>query len=104
MRDQVEDLPYSSFVSGELAGSATAAQMPDVPCSKVWFKAKSGNPTFAYIGGASTVTVPDASTDITTGWELDAAEEIGPIPCDNLNRFWYICDSADDELIYFAAK
>jgi hypothetical protein len=104
MKNMIEHREVSQYVSGELAGSATAAQMPDVPCFQVWFKAKSGNPTFAYVGTSSAVTVPDATTDTTTGWELDAAEEIGPLPCTNLNIFWYICDSADDEILYLAAK
>ena len=103
MRNTIETRRYTHYVSGEIGGATSATQMPDIDCSLVWFKAKNGNSTFAYIGGPG-VTKPDATTDTTTGWELDAAEEIGPLPCSNLNVFWYICDATGDEILYLAAK
>ena len=103
MKSTVETQRYTKYVSGEIGGATGATQMPDIPCSLVWFKAKHGNSTFAYIGGPG-VTVPDATTDATTGIELDAAEIIGPLPCANLNVFYYICDATGDEILYLAAK
>ncbi len=101
--DGVEDIysRYSTVKSGELAGSATAAQMPDVGCRLVMFKAAASNAGNVYIGGSG-VTVPDGSTDTTTGWELAAGEESGWLPVDNLNRFYRICDNAGDDLVYLA--
>jgi hypothetical protein len=101
MKNEVESMPYTKVQSGELAGSATAAQMPDIPCRRVMFIAMVANPTNVYIGGAG-VTVPDASTDTTSGIPLDAGDATPWFPIDNLNRFYYIGDSADDELIYLA--
>jgi hypothetical protein len=91
-------------VSGELAGSLTAVQMPDIPCKMVAFKAVVGNTGNVYIGFTSGVTKVDATTDTTTGWELDAGEETGWIPIGNLNQFYRICDNAGDDLVYMALR
>jgi len=101
MKNQVESVVYDSVKSGELAGSATAAQMPDIPCKRVMFIAMVANPTNVYIGGPG-VTVPDASTDTTSGIPLDAGDASPWFPVNNLNRFYYIGDSADDEILYLA--
>jgi hypothetical protein len=87
--------------TGELAGSVTAIQMPDVPCSMVRFKALADNAGNVYIG-ASGVTLPNGATDITTGFPLDAGDDTGFVPCDNLNRYYRICDNAGDDLDYWA--
>lgn len=87
--------------SGELAGSATAVQMPDIACRLVNFKAVNGNAGMVYIGGAG-VTAPDGTTDETTGFELDADASTGLIPCQNLNQFYRISDNAGDDLTYIA--
>lgn len=86
---------------GELAGSATAAQMPDVGCRLARFKARSDNVGGVYVGVAG-VTKPDGATDTTTGFELGAGEETGWLPCENLSRFYRICDNAGDDLTYLA--
>ena len=87
--------------TGELAGSVTAVQMPDVPCSRVRFKARSDNAGSVYIGVAG-VTAPDATTDATTGFELDAGDDTGYLYAANLNEFYRICDNAGDDLTYLA--
>lgn len=87
--------------SGELAGSATALQLPDIPCSMVMFKAASSNAGNVYIGGAG-VTKVDGTTDATTGLELAAGNNTGWIPVSNLNVFYRICDNAGDDLTYLA--
>ena len=91
----------AGIATGELAGSATALQMPNLPCKLVNFKAVNGNAGNVYIGAAG-VTIPDAATDTTTGFELDADAETGFIPCINLNQFYRICDNAGDDLTYMA--
>ena len=85
----------------ELAGSATAVQMPNVPCRAVIFKAVVGNAGNVYIGAAG-VTKVDESTDTTTGLELDAGDMTPLLLVDNLNRFYRICDNAGDDLTYIA--
>jgi len=87
--------------SGELAGSATALQMPDIPCRGVVFKAVASNVGNVYIGG-STVTLPTGSTNTTAGLELTPGEMTPYIPCtDNMNEMYRICDNAGDDLTYF---
>jgi len=85
--------------TGELAGSATAVQMPDIPARMVNFKARIDNAGRVYIGKVG-VTVPDGTTDTTTGFELNPGDETGWIPCGNLNEFYRICDNAGDDLTY----
>ena len=97
----VQNVSYGRVQSGELAGSATAAQMPDVPCRLVLFKAQGANAGFVYIG-ASGVTVIDGTTDTTSGFELDSGETTPWMPVLNLNVFYRICDNAGDDLTYIA--
>lgn len=92
---------YTEVHSGELQGSAAALQMPALACKLVKFKARGDNSGYVYIGGAG-VTKPDGNTDTRTGLELDAGEETGWLPVDNLNRFYRICDNAGDDLTYLA--
>lgn len=93
--------PLSTVACGELAGSASAVQMPNVPCSTIKFKAAVDNAGNVYIGGAG-VTAANGSTDITTGLQLDAGEETGWLPVSNANLFYRICDNAGDDLTYIA--
>lgn len=60
------DRPASSVATGELAGSATALQLPSVAGRMVRLKAHTTNAGNVYIG-PSGVTKPDGSTDTTTG-------------------------------------
>jgi hypothetical protein len=93
---------YTSVISGELAGSASAVQMPDRASALVKFKASYNNAGRVYLGASASVTKADGATDITTGLQLSAGEETGWIPIENLNRFWRICDNAGDALTYWA--
>lgn len=97
----VQQETYTSVLNGELQGSASALQMPNIACKLVKFKARNDNAGNVYIG-KSGVTLPDGTTDTTTGFELDAGEETGWIPVDNLNRFYRICNNAGDDLTYVA--
>lgn len=90
---------------GELAGSATAVQMPDVDCYFVNFKALNDNAGNVYIGLSSSVTAVNGTTDTTSGLQLDAGQETGWIPTGgNLNTFYRICDNAGDDLTYITLK
>lgn len=97
----VETKAYTAPASGELAGSTSAAQLPNVPCKLVRFRALSANAGKVYIGVAG-VTLPNGTTDTTTGLQLAAGDDTGWIPVDNLNRFYRICDNAGDGLTYLA--
>lgn len=101
MRNIVENIEYEVVQSGEIAGSATAAQMPDISCKAVAFSAATGNTGNVYIG-ASGVTVPDGTTDTTSGIELEPGDMTQFIPVKNLNKFYYICDNAGDDILYLA--
>jgi hypothetical protein len=90
----------SKVISGELAGATSATQGPDIDCLKVTFKAVYGNSGNVYLGGAG-VTIVDASTDATTGLELDAGDEVSLV-IGNLNEVYRICDNAGDDLTYIA--
>ena len=91
--------PYLSVATGELAGSASAVQMPNVACRLVNFKAVLSNAGNVYIG-ATGVTKVDGTTDTTTGWQLGPGDETGFIPCANVNLFYRISDNAGDDLTY----
>jgi len=93
---------YNRVQTGELAGSTTAVQFPDIPCRMVWIKAQIANATNVYIGTSASVTLAAGTTDVTSGLELDAGEMIGPIPIHNLNMLWRICDAAGDDVTYMA--
>lgn len=92
---------FGTIAVGELAGSATAAQMPSQACRLVKFKAAYDNAGRVYIGGSG-VTKKDGTTDTTTGLELSAGEETGWLPVSNLNVLYRICDNAGDDLTYLA--
>lgn len=96
-------MAYRVIATGEIAGSATASQLPDVDCDLVNLKAAVSNAGNVYLGGSG-VTVPDGTTDVTTGFELDAGQETGWIPLANLNLLYRICDNAGDDLTYIALR
>ena len=103
MPQMFEHKQYDSVASGELAGSATALQLPDIPCRAVFFTALAGNAGKVYLGGPG-VTVPDGTTDTTSGIELQAGDMTPFIPISNLNKLYRICDNAGDDLCYFLVK
>lgn len=92
---------YGTVATGELAGSASAVQMPTVTCRLVRFKAHADNAGKVYIGGAS-VTKVDGTTDTTTGLQLSAGDDTGWLPVSNVNVFYRITDNAGDDLTYIA--
>lgn len=92
-----------TIATGELAGSTSAAQLPDVPCQMVCFHARDDNAGNVYIGGPG-VTKPDGTTDATTGYHLDAGEQTPWISLGNLNQLYRICDNAGDDLTYISIR
>lgn len=94
---------FTTVKSGEIAGSASAAQMSDIPCSMVMFSALQDNASTVFIG-ISGVTADDGTTDTTTGFALEARMQTPWIPIDNLNRLYYICDAAGDAFTYLALR
>ena len=87
-------------LQGEIQGSATVAVLPTitVPLS-VRFRALSTNNGNVYLGILAGTTKPDGTTDATSGWELDAGQEI-ELQVANLNELYRICDNAGDDLVY----
>ena len=94
---------YSEVVTGEIAGSATAAVMPTVACELVCFKANADNVGGVYIGTAG-VTVAAGTTTTTAGFEMEAGDVSPWFPVKNLNVFYRICDNAGDDLTYVALR
>jgi hypothetical protein len=95
------NIGYNQIVSGEISGSTSAKQLPDIDCELVNIKAQRANSGNVYIG-ASTVTVIDGTEDTTSGFELDAGEETGWIAIPNLNLLYLIGNNAGDDLTYLA--
>ncbi|MCR4324174.1 MAG: hypothetical protein NUV69_00595 [Candidatus Curtissbacteria bacterium] len=92
---------YTSVISGEIQGGTTAAQMPDIACSKVKFRALASNSGNVYLGGAG-VTVPGTETNTTAGFELDAGQDTDWIEIPNLNLLYMITDNNGDDVSYIA--
>ena len=103
MPQMFEHKQYDSVASGELQGSASALQLPDIPCRAVFFTAIASNAGKVYLGGPG-VTVPDGTTDTTSGIELQAGDMTPFIPTSNLNKLYRICENAGDDLCYFLVK
>lgn len=99
---QVSQTTFDNPQSGELAGSTSAAQMPNVPCKAVCIKAIATNAGKVYVGFASGITKKTGSTNTTAGFELIAGECTPWIPVANLNKLWRICDNAGDNCVYIA--
>lgn len=94
---------YDTVASGELQGSATALQLPNVPCRLARLIARSDNAGNVYVGPAG-VTKPDGTTDTTTGLQLAASADTGWFPIDNLSRLYRICDNVGDDLTYLVVR
>ena len=85
--------------SGEIAGSATAKQLTDIPGRLIKITALVGNAGNVYLGGAG-VTIPDGTGDATSGLTLDAGVTTEWMPLTNLNLLYIICDNAGDDITY----
>lgn len=85
---------------GERQGSTTAVQLPDKAGRYVRIKA-AGDNTGTVALGLSGVTLPNGTTDTTTGWPLAAGEDTGWLPLANLNALYLICTNATDDILYW---
>lgn len=94
---------YLAPVSGELIGVTAATQLPNVPCRMVRFKASYNNTARVYLGIAG-VTKAAGSTSTTAGLQLNAGDDTGWIPVDNLSRFYRIADDVNSHLTYLACN
>lgn len=88
--------------SGEFAPGTTAAAFPARVCRAVKIKARTGNTGRVAIGLASTVTLPDGTTDTVAGWELSQGEEMDLIVGLNgdLSSLYAIGANATDSVCY----
>ena len=93
---------WDDFACGELQGSATALQLPDVPCELAYLSAQPDNAGNVYIGG-STVTKPNGTTDVTSGICIPPGQT-KVFYVKNLNQLYRICDNAGDDLTYFVHR
>lgn len=92
---------FSIVRTGQIVGSVTAAQLPNVPCYMVKFVAPGGNSGSHYIG-ASNVTIPNGSANATAGMEIEKGTSTDWIPVNNLNVLYIISAHATDTLTYMA--
>jgi len=103
MSDNFKQAPYTTVKCGELQGSATALQLPNIQCSMVRFTTLKTNVGNVYLGGSG-VTKPDGTTDVTSGLQLIPGSDSGWISARNLNIFYRICDNAADHMTYLAME
>jgi len=91
------------MLHGEVATlNAAATQFPALACKYIFIKALASNAGNVYIGTSSSVTATDGSADATTGYELDAGDEIIlPLANGNADILWHI-GSASGGFTYFA--
>jgi hypothetical protein len=86
---------------GERAGSATALQMPAQAGRFVYIRAFPTNTGNVYVGTVgSGITVAAGTSDLTSGYLLDAGDEIKIPLITNLNEIWYICDDANQDFSF----
>lgn len=91
-------LSTESPKTGEVSGSVTAKQLPDITNQFGYIKAAADNAGTVYVGGSS-VTTKDGTTDTTTGYPLAAGDEM-IVTQSNLDKIYIICDNAGDDIIY----
>lgn len=97
--DVATDPVYATVDSGEFTPGTSAAQFPTITCRWARIKARAAN-TGKVAFGPSGVTLPDGTTDTTTGFELSAGDDSGWIPVSNLNQFYGIGTGASDSVTY----
>lgn len=91
---------HHKIYCGEVSGSTSAKVLPSVEGALFWVQANSDNAGKVYIGGSG-VTVPNGTTDTTSGVHLNASDMIGPLTLANLNQLYIICTNATDDICYF---
>jgi hypothetical protein len=94
----------NTLVSGEVSGSVTAKQLPDVEGKLFWLQAAPSNAGLVTLCTSSGATMPEGTTDVTSGVQLVAGEWSPPLPIPNLNKVWIICTNAGDDLLYLVSQ
>lgn len=95
--------------TGEVIGSASRKQLPNVPAALIKIKAYASNNGKVYIGG-SDVGVKNNSDDadnnetVKGGFELSASEETGWMLMSNLNCLYQICPTNGDGFCYMVLR
>jgi len=100
----VETKPYTTVLSGELAVGTAAGgtAAATAACKLVRFKARTNNAGTVYMGGGTTVTAADGTTDTTTGYPMIASDDTGWMPASNVSNFFFISNGAGNAVIYLA--
>ena len=91
-----------TVVSGEVSGSTTAKQLPDVPGRRIFIQALPGNAGNVHVGAAG-VTIPDGTTDTTSGLVMEPGKGFD-FWISNLNKLYIICDNAGDDIVYMVHR
>lgn len=92
------------IITGEVTGSTSAAQLPNVAGKYINLKARAANAGKVYVGHSNVVTKAAGTTTVTAGWELAAGQETGWLNISNLNTLYYITDGASDSLMYMVVS
>jgi len=92
-------------VNGEVRITGETQDLHSQGTSEVWLQAPKSNKGKVYVGfncNGVGITVPDGITDVSSGFELQKGDSIGPIKDGNLKHITFIGTDAGDSLIYFA--
>lgn len=85
--------------NGVFVPGASAAQLPSQTGHLFYITACKANTGTIYLG-SSTVTSTTNATNTTTGLELQAGQQVGPLPLTNLNQLYAKATVATDAITY----
>lgn len=88
--------------TGERAIGAAAVQLPDVECDLIRIRASNGNSGDIFVGGSG-VTAGDGADDDTTGYQLDAGQEI-ELPVRNASQIYVIASAASQAITFICIQ
>ena len=89
-------LHYGNIQSGEVDGDGTAKALPSIEGQLFLISALNSNVGDVYLGGSG-VTIPDGTTDTTSGLELQPGDTI-TVPIHNLSLLYIIADNDGDDI------
>lgn len=95
---------YGVVISGELAGTTTAVQLPNIECAIAYFVAHADNMGAVYLGGDSSVEAVSNTTNTVAGIQIDAGITTPWFPIGNLKTLYMICDNESDGLTYLVLR
>ncbi len=97
----VDQVSFSTVKSGEIIVGTAGTQFPTVTVRHAAFRAAKGNAGTVYIGGGSTVSVPNGTADATTGYQLAAGDSL-ELDITNTNKCWGIASADGQSVVYIA--